>query len=251
MWSRVGAGSRTIVSPDAAIRRRAGSRSSPGRTELCAMFDPDEGPPVTEIGAWPSSVRTAAPIDRSGAATRSIGRLRRLASPTSALGNGAAARSPASSRIEVPELPQSSRRRGLEPSPCAPHPRPQAFREPRDGVRSTWNRQPPPRTERSSPHIEGRSSLDGRAREAPSRRSNVERARKPDQTAAARAPSRRGSAIGVRSTCRRGRVHAPLSRPPGSRGSAPIATSSRQPDRVVARGPEDLGGVGRRQRPRR
>jgi hypothetical protein len=58
-------------------------------------------------GAWPSEVSTTAPIDLKGAATRSIGRNDRLGSPVSTDRNGPPASTPHSSRIEVPELPQS------------------------------------------------------------------------------------------------------------------------------------------------
>ncbi len=69
---------------------------------------PYSGPPTISTGAWPSTVVTVAPISRSGAATRSMGRVDRLASPMSTDRNGAAASVPATNRIVVPELPQSS-----------------------------------------------------------------------------------------------------------------------------------------------
>ena len=68
--------------------------------------------PRTTTGAWPSVVRTSAPIALSGSATRSIGLSDRLSSPSSTVSNGADASSPASSRIVVPEFEQSSARLG-------------------------------------------------------------------------------------------------------------------------------------------
>ncbi len=108
VWSRVAAGSVTVVSPSAAMpaSRMALFTWAVGTGSVAAM--PYNGPPTTSSGACPSVVVTAAPIARSGSATRSIGRADRLSSPTSTERNGAAASVPASSRIEVPELPQSS-----------------------------------------------------------------------------------------------------------------------------------------------
>ena len=82
---------------------------------------PYSGPPTISTGAWPPVVETIAPISRSGAATRSIGRLDRLGSPVSTDRNGAAASVPANSRIEVPEFPQSS---AVEGSVSAERPSP-------------------------------------------------------------------------------------------------------------------------------
>ena len=66
-------------------------------------------------------MRTLAPMRRRGAATRSIGRLERLSSPTNVAPIGAPATAPSSKRIVVPEFPQSSAAEGsrtpLQPSP--------------------------------------------------------------------------------------------------------------------------------------
>ncbi len=74
-------------------------------------------PPTTSGG---QSAR--APISRKGATTRSIGRLDSEASPMSSDGKSWAASTPASRRIVVPELPQSSgpsaARRPFRPEPC-------------------------------------------------------------------------------------------------------------------------------------
>ena len=69
-------------------------------------------------GAWPSASVMSAPIARSGSATRAIGRPESEASPVRTDSNGCPAKTPISSRIVVPELPQSSgpRRRAERPA---------------------------------------------------------------------------------------------------------------------------------------
>ena len=62
-----------------------------------------------------------APIVRSGAATRSIGRCCSDASPVSSLSNAWPASKPVSSRMPVPELPRSSTREAAR-RPAEPHP---------------------------------------------------------------------------------------------------------------------------------
>ena len=105
---------------------------------------PRSRPPVTTSGGWPSVVLTVAPIRRSGAATRSIGRAVRLRSPVSSVVNGAAARIPARRRIEVPELPQSRPARGwMSPSRPSPSTSSVPFGTPR-GV--SFHVEPPPST---------------------------------------------------------------------------------------------------------
>ena len=91
------------------------------------------------------TVSTTAPIARSGSATRSIGRAARLSSPARRASNGAAASTPVSRRIVVPEFPQRNGPWGST-SPARPSPstsRPSATRygdpQPR-ATRSTWNR---------------------------------------------------------------------------------------------------------------
>ncbi len=82
-------------------------------------------PPPMRIGALPSSVSTRAPMARSGAAMRSMGRLRSEASPVSSTSKDCPASSPVMSRMPVPELPRSSGRaggwrpRGPTPSTCS------------------------------------------------------------------------------------------------------------------------------------
>ena len=76
---------------------------------------PASAPPRTRSGGKTSPGRagstrpsTVAPMRRSGSATRRIGRRVSEASPTSSVSNGRPASRPISSRIVVPELPQSS-----------------------------------------------------------------------------------------------------------------------------------------------
>ena len=144
VWSRVAAGSTTNVSPDACTpaRSRAPFTCAEGASMRCSI--PSSRPPVTMSGGWPSVVRTVAPICRSGPATRSIGRVLRLRSPVSLDVNGAVARIPASSRIEVPELPQSRPAPGST-SPSRPSPSTSSvpFETPR-GV--SFHVEPPPST---------------------------------------------------------------------------------------------------------
>ncbi len=70
--------------------------------------------PWTRSGAVPSGdAAIAAPIARSGSTTRSIGRLRNEASPSRVASHSLPASTPASRRMVVPELPQSSTLSGL------------------------------------------------------------------------------------------------------------------------------------------
>ena len=79
-------------------------------------------PPWMRSGGVPSSrVSMRAPICASGPVTRRIGRRDSDASPTSTLSNGCAASNPASRRMPVPALPQSSSPSGaLRPSTPTP-----------------------------------------------------------------------------------------------------------------------------------
>ena len=65
-------------------------------------------PPCIHTGGRPSCVVMCAPICRSGAATRSMGRRISEASPTSVLAKGWPASSPIDRRMAVPALPMSS-----------------------------------------------------------------------------------------------------------------------------------------------
>ncbi len=114
MWSRVSAGSTTVVGPSA--KRPARSTAvltwalGTGGSKLIARRGRR---PSIVIGAVPSGPsRTAAPIAWSGAAMRRIGRRIREASPSSEAVIGCPAMAPASIRIVLPELPQSRRSLG-------------------------------------------------------------------------------------------------------------------------------------------
>ncbi len=72
-------------------------------------------------GAWPLVVSMRAPIAPSGSATRRIGRGESEASPVRTLAKSWPASRPASSRIVVPELPQSRSAAGRR-SPRVPTP---------------------------------------------------------------------------------------------------------------------------------
>ena len=73
-------------------------------------------------GGRPSVISMSAPIEARGEAIRPIGRPEREASPTRVLSKGRPAKTPASSRIVVPELPQSSGPSAAR-SPSRPRPR--------------------------------------------------------------------------------------------------------------------------------
>ena len=113
MWSRVGPGTVIVVVPSAARPARAtqprtwalatGSRCSSARKRRCARG-------CGRARARRSS-RPSAPIARSGAATRSIGRRESDASPTSVALPRAGRRAPRrAAASSCPELPQSSSR---------------------------------------------------------------------------------------------------------------------------------------------
>jgi hypothetical protein len=112
-----------VVTPEAA------SPASSTADFTCALgtsvvhSTPASRPPRITSGARPPSARpsTRAPSARSGAASLSIGRRRRVASPVSTLSPGSAAQMPATRRREVPELPTSTTSSG-SPSPTQPQP---------------------------------------------------------------------------------------------------------------------------------
>ena len=92
-----------------ARHRRAGARWRAARV------------PWIVSGGWPSVASMRAPIRSSGSITRRIGRRDSDASPISVAVNGWPARTPASRRIVVPELPASS---GPAGERSCPKPRP-------------------------------------------------------------------------------------------------------------------------------
>ena len=108
VWSRVGAGSITRVVP------AAYSPASSTQDLTCALatgmwysMPCSARPPRSTSGGRPSAaVSISAPIRRSGSATRAIGRRVSDSSPVRQTSKGCAASRPASSRIEVPELPR-------------------------------------------------------------------------------------------------------------------------------------------------
>ena len=120
VWSRVGIRSMTVVGPSAL---RPASRIADFTCALAtsgSISIPRSAPePRTRSGAWPSVVSTSAPIRRSGAATRSIGRGVSDSSPVSVNSPAWPARTPAPRRMSVPALRQSTgpARRPRRPTP--------------------------------------------------------------------------------------------------------------------------------------
>ena len=110
VWSRVGPGDSMVVVPSAA------SAASVIAPRTCALatgswwsIARSGRRPWMVSGACPSVVVTAAPICRRGPATRSIGRRESDSSPLSVAAFAARpASAPQSSRMVVPEFPQSS-----------------------------------------------------------------------------------------------------------------------------------------------
>ena len=122
VWSRVGAGSVTRVSPSA---YSPASNSADFTWALATVsfrstaVSPSTG--CTCSGGLPSWLSMRAPIRESGSITRRMGRRDRLASPTIREAKRWPARMPHKSRIEVPELPQSRSPAGAC-RPCSPTP---------------------------------------------------------------------------------------------------------------------------------
>ena len=104
----------------------AGSVSSDAAFAGSGTLTPERARPRTVIGACPSVVSRSAPNARSGAATRSIGRRRRLSSPVSRKVPRAGARRPARRRIVVPAFPQSI---AVSGAAMAPRPLPSSTSE--------------------------------------------------------------------------------------------------------------------------
>ena len=119
VWSRVGMVSTTSVNPSA---YRPASKMADLTWALATGVSYSmpcrPGPPPTRSGGQ----LARAPIRARGSTTLSIGRRLREASPPSSLSNGWAASRPASRRIVVPELPQSSGRAAAR-RPFMPEPR--------------------------------------------------------------------------------------------------------------------------------
>ena len=109
VWSRERSGSVTLVSPSA---ERPASRMALFTWALATFrswWAPvSRFPRITSGGTRsPSRAVMSAPMRRSGSTTRRTGRRRSEASPVSTESPGSPASTPASSRSEVPELPQS------------------------------------------------------------------------------------------------------------------------------------------------
>ena len=123
VWSRLGAGSSTSVTPSAWRPARITAVLTCALTTSRSIRRPVRPPPRITRGASSPSARpsTRAPNARNGRATRPIGRAWSELSPLSTLRNGRPASGPASMRIVVPELPQSMTESGSR-SPAAPVP---------------------------------------------------------------------------------------------------------------------------------
>ena len=109
VWSRVGPGTLMVVVPSAASAANVRQpRTWALATDRVWSVASNGGLPTTTTGAWPPVVVTSAPTARSGAATRSMGRLESNSSPVRVATAGRPASAPVSSRMAVPALPQSS-----------------------------------------------------------------------------------------------------------------------------------------------
>jgi hypothetical protein len=109
VWSRLGTGSTTVVGPVAVNPASSTHDLICAEATGSAYSIPCRALPVTVNGGKrPSVASIRAPIDASGAATRSTGRRRIDASPSSVqLPPSCPASQPGSSRISVPALPTS------------------------------------------------------------------------------------------------------------------------------------------------
>ena len=109
MWSRLGLGSTTVVDPEASSPASRTQDFTCAEATGSSYSMPDSGRPVTMNGGKrPSRASMSAPMSPSGTATRSTGRRRIEASPSSVqLPPSCPASQPGSSRISVPALPTS------------------------------------------------------------------------------------------------------------------------------------------------
>ncbi len=188
VWVRVVTASRTTVAPSAA---RPASRMADFTCAL-ATFDvqsmPRSAPPVTRSGGRQRSPcpSTVAPISSRGSATRSMGRVESDSSPTSSVSQAKPATRPASSRMEVPEFPQSSGCRWLvelgtaavqddgavrrSARPARPSPRPRPARPRRRHRRRARGRPRSPRPGRRGARTGARSTSPPGVRTVPAAR---------------------------------------------------------------------------------
>ncbi len=166
VWARVGTGSWTIVSPfaDMPASRIADFTCALATGGVHSM--PVSAPPTTSIGGrhcFPSP-QTVEPIAVNGSAMRSIGRDDSELSPNNVVDPSSPATTPASSRIAVPEFPQST------------------------GLAAAWRR--PPLTVTVAPsRVHRRAELDNRGERARARR----RRRRARGRRTCRQPARRRS----------------------------------------------------------
>ena len=109
MWSRLGTGSTTVVGPEASSPASSTHDFTCADATGSSYSIPCSGlPAIVNGGKRPRSRSIRAPIGRSGVATRSTGRRRIDASPSSVqLPPSCPASQPGSSRISVPALPTS------------------------------------------------------------------------------------------------------------------------------------------------
>ncbi len=173
MWSRLRPGSVTAVTPSAWRPARSTAVLTWALATGSRQVIPFNRPPSMVTGGAPSRVLIAAPIARSGSATRSMGRRLIDASPVSTERKGRPASTPASIRIVEPELPTSSdplaARRPVGPSPSTstarPDPRtstPNSFRQRRVEAQSAAVEKLPMRVSpsASAPRIASRWERD-------------------------------------------------------------------------------------------
>ena len=182
VWSRVGIRSMTVVGPSALRPARRIADFTCALATSGSISIPRSAPePRTTSGAWPSVVSTSAPMRRSGAATRSIGRGVSDSSPVSVNSPSCPARTPVEQAHERPRVAAVDRA-GAQPAQARrPARRARRRRRPRPRRRARASRPPSPACRRS-----GRS----RARPSPPRR------------------ARRSGRRGARSTCPRARRRA-------------------------------------------
>ncbi len=124
VWVRVVTASRTVVGPSADSPANKMADFTWALATLEVQSIPWRPPPgdAEAAGSARRAPATVAPISPSGSATRSMGRSESDSSPTRRVSQAKPATNPHNNRMEVPELPQSSRPAGwcswLRP-PCS------------------------------------------------------------------------------------------------------------------------------------
>ena len=119
VWSRLFSGSSTEVTPSAFSPASRMADLTWAEATCCSWSIAVRAPPVRVTGnrSSPASQPKRAPIRRSGAVTRFIGRLRRLASPSKVAVRPYPAAAPINRRTPVPALPQSMTSTGVSKPP--------------------------------------------------------------------------------------------------------------------------------------